>query len=381
LFDFERVEQAIARASERSELDDTALLLWLRREFPRDIASQAVEQIRLRYRAKRKFSRAERMWFTPHGLEQSSSEQLAAYHASRFPRDLLVVDAGCGIGGDLLALAQRGEVAGIDRENLALRFARRNLQAYGVDANLIHADITQLRLERADYLFWDPSRRREGVRSSVPGDWSPPWGVVCAFSEAVRGALVKTSPALRVEQIPPGCEREYVSVGGECRELLLAFGECRQGLARSAFVLEERARLVAHGATSPGVHEAQGWVYDPDPAVVAAHLIPELAELLNACQLHPRIAYLTSDVLVQTPFARAYQVLEHFAYSRKRLFERLRVLKAGGITVKKRGVAVEPQQLTRLWKPAGDRAVTVLLYRSDAGVMAVLAEDTRSVTS
>lgn len=383
MLSLERVEEAIQRATQRPELDDTALLLWLRREFDPSIASQAVQQIHLRQRAKQKFSRAEQMWFTPEGLEQSSSEIVATYHASRFPEKELVVDAGCGIGGDLIALGGRGETAGVERDALSIHFAKRNTEVYGVDSrcHLIYADLLRLRLEEAPFLFIDPARRAEHRRWSSPDKWQPDWATVCSLAKSVQGALVKTTPALATSYIPPDAEREYISVDRECRELLLAFGECRQGFPVSALILPEKARLTSARSPAPPIHMPMDWIYDPDPAVVAAHLLPELAEVLRGYLLHPQIAYLTSANLIPTPFARAYRVLEHFAYSRKRLFERLRALKAGSITVKKRGVAVEPEQLTRNWRPAGDRAVTVLLYRTDSGVTAVLAEDTGFVNS
>ncbi len=383
MLNLEQVEEAIRWAARRPELDETALLLWLRREFDPHIASQAVQQIRLRHRAKQKFSRAERMWFTPEGLEQSSSEVVAAYHASRFPEEELVVDAGCGIGGDLIALGERGETVGVERDALRIRFARRNVEVYGVDSrcHLLHADLLRLRLEEAPFLFLDPARRMENKRSSSPDQWQPDWATVSHLAKSVQGALVKTTPALATSYIPPDAEREYISVDRECRELLLAFGECRQGSPISALIVPEKARLTSAGSPAPPVHTPMDWIYDPDPAVVAAHLLPELAEILDGYLLHPKIAYLTSANLVPTPFAHAYRVLEHFAYSRKKLFERLRALKAGSITVKKRGVAVEPEQLARNWRPAGDRAVTVLLYRTDSGVTAVLAEDTGFVNS
>lgn len=375
MLDIEWVEEAIQRASQRPELNETGLLLWLRREFPPTLASQAVLQIRLRQRARRKFSRAEQMWFTPEGLEQSSSEALASYHASRFPPDVLVVDAGCGIGGDLIALAGRGETAGVERDALRVRFARRNAAVYEVAQNcrLVHADLLCLRLEEAPFLFIDPARRADGKRWALPEEWQPPWETVCLLASRVRGALVKSTPVLVPTLVPPDGEREYISVDGECRELLLAFGECRQGVPLSALVLPHGARLVATGVPAPPVHPPMEWIYDPDPAVVAAHLLPELAELVNGYLLHPRIAYLTADRRVDTCFARAYRLIEQFPYSRQRLFERLRALRVGSLTIKKRGVNISPEQLERQWKPAGDQAITVLLYRADSGVVALLA--------
>ena len=378
MLDIDRVEAAIERASQRPELGDTELLLWLRREFPPAVASQALRQIRLRQRARHKFSRAEQMWFTPEGLEQSSSEMLASYHASRFPHDVPVVDAGCGIGGDLIALAGRGETIGVERDALSVRFARRNVEVYGVDRNcyLIHADLLRLQLEEAPFLFMDPARRVEERRWAPPEQWQPDWSTACHLAVRVRGALVKTTPVLAPSLIPQDGEREYISVNGECRELLLAFGECRQGVSLSALVLPEGARLVATGAPAPSVHPPMEWVYDPDTAIVAAHLLPELAQILDGYLLHPQIAYLTAKHRVNTPFARVYRRIEHFPFSRKRLFERLRALRAGSLIVKKRGVDISPEQLVRQWKPAGDRTVTVLLYRTDSTVIAILAENT-----
>ncbi len=377
MLDLSAVEAAIERASLRPDFDETHLLLWLRREFAPDIASQAVLQVRLRHRAKRKFSRAERMWFTPEGLEQSSSEMLASYHAARFPDGAFVVDAGCGIGGDLIALARRGRAAGIERDSLSVQFARRNLQAYGVEANatLIHADLMRMRPEKAPFLFLDPARRADGRRWTPPEQWQPDWQTTCGLASHVKGALVKTTPVLPPELLPANCEREYISAEGECRELLVVFGECRQGISLSAFILPQRARLVASGASAPPCRPPLAWIYDPDPAVVAAHLIPELAEQLQAYLLHPQIAYLTAEHLVPTPFARAYRVLEYFPFSRKRLFSRLRATEAGTITVKKRGVQNLPEEIVREWKPLGRKAITVLLYRAEAGVVAVLSED------
>ncbi len=383
MLNLDLVEEAIQHASGRSDSDETSLLLWLRRRYDPQTASMAVRQITLRRRAQSKFSRAHVMWFTPDGLEQSSAEIVARYHASRFPEGTIVADAGCGIGGDLIALAGRGPAVGIERDDLSTRFAQRNLQAYGVEQNawLVHADLRSLHLERAGWLFLDPARRSDGRRGLSPEDWQPDWGTVCALARVVRGALIKTTPALPAEYLPEECEQEYISVAGECRELLLSFGACRQGIARRARLLPENVYLADSGAPEPEVRPPLQWVYDPDPAVVAGHLVAELAQQLQAYLLHPKIAYLTGERYVQTPFARAYRLLEHFPYSRRQVLSRLRAVGAGTIVVKKRGVMQSPEELVRDWKPAGERKVVVLLYRADRGVMTLLAEDTGFVTS
>src|ERR1700712_404292 len=71
-------------------------------------AAAALTQVELRRRAVAKFGEdAARMYFTPEGLEQATRARVARHRASRVASSLLssVLDLGCGIGGDLLAMA------------------------------------------------------------------------------------------------------------------------------------------------------------------------------------------------------------------------------------------------------------------------------------
>src|ERR1019366_2452459 len=94
--------------AEQSVTPDTALRLGteLRRRYPADLVAAAIAQHELRLQARAKFSRAMQMFFTRPGLEQSSSEVVARHRAARYASFERVADLCCGIGGDLLALAQ-----------------------------------------------------------------------------------------------------------------------------------------------------------------------------------------------------------------------------------------------------------------------------------
>ena len=63
------------------------------------------------------------------------------------------------------------------------------------------------------------------------------------------------------------------------------------------------------------------YLYEPDPAVIRAHLVGTLARQLDAAPVDPQIAYLLGDGLRHTPFADAYEVLDRFPYGNKRLQE------------------------------------------------------------
>src|SRR5688500_18840355 len=92
-----------------------ALAARLRRDLSAGRVRLLLEQAELRRRAAAKFAAAERMFFTPLGLEQATDETVAAYKSGRFPAGPRA-DLCCGIGGDLLALAARGAATGVERQ-------------------------------------------------------------------------------------------------------------------------------------------------------------------------------------------------------------------------------------------------------------------------
>ena len=76
-------------------------------------------------------------------------------------------------------------------------------------------------------------------------------------------------------------------------------------------------------------------LYEPYPAVLRAGLVYQLGEQLDAYQLDPDIAYLTTSELKSTPFARSWRVEDWFPFGLKRLRAYLRQRSVGRVTVKK----------------------------------------------
>ena len=75
------------------------------------------------------------------------------------------------------------------------------------------------------------------------------------------------------------------------------------------------------------------------------------------------IAYVTADELVPTPYASAYEITDELPFNLKKLKALLREREVGTLTVKKRGSAVEPEEIRRKVKPKGPNSATVLLTR------------------
>ncbi len=359
-------------------------LTALRRIAPPEQASAAMTLLELRARARSRFSRADQMFFTPEGLEQSSGERIARWRAAQFPTGASVLDLCCGCGGDALAFGLRGPTAAFDVHLAAALCARWNAQVYGAGetVRVACADATRLRL-KAEAAFLDPSRRKEGRRLRDAEQYAPPLSFLQEVRAAVGNLAVKVSPALDDETLErAGGRVQFVSDRGECREAILWYGEIGPAAARSAAVLRgsgfdriEADTLTADPDVPPlKVVPPRAWLYEPDPAVIRAHLLPEVAAILRADLLAPQVAYLTSDCEVATPFATGYRLLAQMPYNRKRVQAWLRQIGGRLTAVKRRGAALEPQEAQRDLETEGDRPIVLVLTRIGGRPFALLCD-------
>ncbi len=328
-----------------------AMATHLRQHLTPDQTHAVLETVMLRDKALGKFSRAPEMYFTRDGLEQASGEVIAAHRAGRFAQAGLtrVADLGCGVGGDALAFTAVGQVLGVDMDRVRLRLAQKNTAVYGFGARFtaVQADLTSWSpSSRLDALFFDPARRDEqGRRLFSVHAYQPPLALWEVWRRVVPHTAVKISPGVAYEELPPPdeAEAEFISVEGEVKECLLWTGALHSGVARRATLLPSGVTLTT--AVAPPripIGEPGAFLYEPDGAVIRAHLVETLAAQLNARKLSDDIAYLTTDEWHPTPFARGFAVWDWFPFQLKRLRHYLRERGVGQVVVKKRGSPLEP---------------------------------------
>jgi SAM-dependent methyltransferase len=142
--------------------DTLALSARLRRRHPPALVAAALTQARLRARAADKLGPADavRMLFTDEGLQQATRQPVAAHRATRLAAALgpgpRVLDLGCGIGADLVALARTGlDVTGVERDPLTAAVARHNAAALGLvgRARVLEGDLTEADRGHADAVY------------------------------------------------------------------------------------------------------------------------------------------------------------------------------------------------------------------------------------
>ncbi len=349
-----------------------------------ELVSAAVGQARLRGRARAKFGPfAERMLFTRAGLEQATRLSVAARHAGRF-RDngvTRVADLGCGIGGDALGFAGIGlDVLAVDADEITAAIAGYNLAPFGDAATVTCARAEDVDLSGVDAVWLDPARRTAGHTETTrvgAADWSPSLDWVFDLAGRVP-AGVKLGPAFDRTLIPDDVEAQWISVDGSTIELVLWSGMlARDGIRRAALVIRGDAahELTAGGDTDDAaVRELGEYVHEPDGAVIRARLIGEVARSLEAGMLDPKIAYLTSDAAVTSPFVQSFRVRERLPSDVKALARALKDRGIGTLEIKKRGVDVDPAALRTKLKLRGPESATLILTRVGSTRLTLLAD-------
>jgi hypothetical protein len=302
------------------------------------------------------------MLFTADGLEQASTEPMSRNHARRFEGFARVADLCTGIGGDLIALAGGSAVRAVDLDPVHLRLARINAGVYGVADRVegVCADVREVAMDGIEAAFVDPARRAGG-RRHAPGTGDPPldWCVELAGRMPVG---VKASPALPLDRVPPGWEAEFVSEGGELKECVL-WSPALATAGRRATLLPGGHALVREEGEPVDVRAPGGWLLDPDPAVTRAGAVEALARSLGAWKIDEQVAFLSADREVRTPFARTLRVEASAPWNLKHLRQRLREAGIGVVDIRKRGSAVDVDEVQRKLKLTGGRSATVVLTR------------------
>lgn len=209
-----------------------------------------------------------------------------------------VVDLGCGTGTDLVALARAGlTAAGVDVDPDAVQAARARLQAAGLGGAVTVADAVQIDTSPFDVV--------------VLADLTVPWSFV--ESLLARDSCVRLSPDFPRSRVPPGVEAEWVSHHGDLVEVVLWSGRLAT-VSQRATVIGDGGLATLTDEDEPVVAHAAGglarFLYEADPAVAGAGLLPALAAGVRGHVVGGDRPYVASDHAFHTPYATSYRVLE-----------------------------------------------------------------------
>ncbi len=359
-------------------------------------------------------------------LEQSTAQDIGRWKANLWPCEGAVHDLCCGMGGDSFYLPAGLKVTGVDLDENRLAMYSHNMQAFGKAAETLNKDVREVAREngakmpasagngmRADYFTIDPARRAiEGENQRDLRNLTPTLEEVIEISRHYRGGMAKLPPGYPPAEIPDGTEILYLGGHSDCRECLVLFGELAKhpdtvravivGKAgetlaewtrrrdRSLETLDDdlqekldrndslegkdRTYRTATSRSDLPLGEIGKYIAEPAPVLIRSHLFnaAALAHDPNAHLISEGIAYVSSDKPLPAPGFSCYEVLAHTEIATGAVRSMLKEHDIGKITLKLRGVKLDPDAEAKRLKPKGKNSAILFYTRFRGEKIAIL---------
>ncbi len=319
----------------------------------------ALQQIAGRQTARKKlpsWAEVEGVVYPPHlNMEQCSSEQTARYKSQIAGKDESIVDLTGGFGVDFYWMSQGFRQRTYVEQNEQLcAIAQENFRTLGHDCCVYCCDtaIYLSEMPHVNLAFLDPARRNEhGGRTYGIEDCTPNiLELLPLLVQKTDRVLLKLSPMLDWRKAVSDLEKaspdgifkvtdvHIVSVGNECKELLLFLGKeqtdglrvvCVNGASSFTFILPPKGRSVAR-IPSVGMFSSQagnnlfpGWehltssdladsplyLYEPNASIMKAGCFAEVEAQFPVRQVSSNShLFLSSDEIGDFP-GRKFQIL------------------------------------------------------------------------
>lgn len=319
----------------------------------------ALDQIAGRQKARQKlpsWAAIDGIVYPPHlSMEQCSSEQTARYKSDLVGSGQRMVDLTGGFGVDFSFMARGfAEAVYVERQEHLCTIARNNLLLLGLQqAQVVCGDGTDYlrQMEPADVVFIDPARRdSQGSRTYGISDCTPDvLEMLDLLLEKAGRVLLKLSPMLDWRKAVSDLGKQHVrevhivSVGNECKELLLMLGKdegMRLVCVNDDSVFEAHK---ANGANEPyGAHKPhetnkpqQGaYLFEPNASIMKAGCFEELSQHFGISQIAQNSHLFVADRLIDGFPGRVFQIDAITSMNKRELKASLEGIRQANIAVR-----------------------------------------------
>lgn len=371
--------------------DELKLIKQLRKKFTLEETSCLLNQVKLRQKALRKFpaTMVEKMYFEEKALEQSTAWPLALHRAQKLHDSAAkgpVLDLGCGIGSDALALAHYRPVIAIDlaQERLDILQANAQKMALPYPIQTLQLDYIKSQLPEAAAAFSDPARRIDNKRIYKAEETFPPLHEVVELAKRLNIPMaVKLAPSFDkalLEKLP-GASLEFVGLNKQCREAVLwlnlaepPFMQASIYLKNETWNLEKQLLTQTQQVDVGSLREGQ-YLYEIEPVLLRADLLYKYAQKLQAHLFDKDTSWLISDTLIEEPLADIFLITEIHKFSLKTLQKRIKDQNIGILEIKKRNSAIEPEIIRQKVKTCNSKnSLTIFITRQNGQPLFMLGQ-------
>jgi len=369
----------------RQHVDDDVRKLAL--QGSKDAAvdmSMALQQIAGRQTARRKlpsWAAVEGLVYPPHlNMEQCSSEQTARYKAGLVGEGRRYVDLTGGFGVDFYWMSQGFQERVYVEQNEALcAISTENFRLLGLACTTCCDDATTYltNMAEADVIYLDPARRNDqGGRTYDIRDCTPNiLELLPLLQEKARKVVLKLSPMLdwrkAVADLGQVSEVHIVSVGNECKELLLVLEPTEQPL-RIVCVNDDQlfevreppstlptppSPLLPPPSSFHPPHSTFHFLYEPNASIMKAGCFEAVATRYPVRQVAPNSHLFLSDEDIQDFPGRRFQIVAVSSMNKHDLAAALSGLRAANITVRNFPMRVDLLRKKLKLKDGGDHYI------------------------
>lgn len=285
-------------------------------------------------------------------LEQCSSEQTALYK-QQLVEQLLpegrqkTADLTGGFGIDFSFLAKIfNEADYVEQDEKLCEIARHNFPLLGLSNAKVHNKTCEDFLDEMghfDIIYIDPSRRNaEGRKVVALNDCSPNIeSIQETLLSRAQFVLVKLSPMLDLQdtlrRLPKVSEVHVVSVGGECKEVLLVLSQQKSVVAFHCVNLSEQTQTYCttiRDAESVIAPLPECYLYEPNASILKAGVQNTLCKTYNIKKLHPFSHLFTSAHFIDNFPGRSFQIEDYCNFSKKDLKRMLAGISQCNLTIR-----------------------------------------------
>lgn len=370
-------------------------------------------------------------------LEQSTAQDIGRWKANLWSAGSdgdgsksgasIVHDLCCGMGGDSFFIPASFKVVGVDLDENRIAMYRHNMETCGKNAEVVCADVREVAkirempasagMTNTKFFTIDPARRAlEGENQRDLRNLTPTLEEVVEISKHYQGGMVKLPPGYPPAEIPDGTEILYLGGHSDCRECLVLFGslaknpdtvravmvgkngnalaEWSRPRERSLETLDEdlqekldrndslegkdRTYRTSTSRSDLPIGDIATYIAEPAPVLIRSHLFnaAALSSDPHAHLISEGIAYVASDLPLPAPGFTCYEIVAHSEISTGAVRSMLKEHDIGKITLKLRGVKLDPDAEIKRLKPKGKKSA-ILFYTRAAGEKIALLGFTR----
>lgn len=287
-------------------------------------------------------------------FEQSSSEECAAHKPLSGGS---VLDLTCGLGVDALYLSRKFErVVTIERNEVLAEVARENFRRLGAEnIEVVCADSAEFVATCDDHFDWcyaDPDRRgAKGEKLVRLEDCSPDMvALMPRLRSIAERVCIKASPMFDVEEalrLFDDCSVEVVSLGDECKEVLIYIGEKDQRQITATALGLGSYTKDTNTIPAPPTPEFRGeeyrWLVQPDVALQKCRLAR--AHLAGKADIWSENGYGFATERPEGVIGRIYEIEQIEPFDPKRL---KREMKGQKRQIFKRDFPISTERLTAM---------------------------------